>query len=217
MRVLLLQILVVLMVLGTNGQAVAGDPADSTTPNFSGTWVLNKKLSDSLQPARTEGARPGGGRGGMGGGGRGGGGMGGKGGGGRGGRGGGNMKSDEIFAQPSGQKHDRIKRLEEELSRLEIFHDGIELNLTNGLDISRLLFTDGRTTSIWTERGEAQAEARWEASTLVVQWKSGQGDVSRTRRYSLSDSGFQITVTESRRQPQSDKYRDLTLVYDKKP
>ena len=44
----------------------------------------------------------------------------------------------------------RLIRIQEEYARLEIYHDGIELNVTNGLDISRLLFTDGRRMNIWT-------------------------------------------------------------------
>jgi hypothetical protein len=145
-----------------------------------------------------------GGRGG-GGGGRGGGGRGG------GGQGGGGAQ------QPSAQDQQKTNRLENELSRLEIFQEGIEMNVTNGLDISRLLFTDNRTMTIWTQRGEAKANAHWDGSTLIVQWKTSQDTMSRIRRYTLSDSGFRLTVTEKRRQPESDKYREMTLVYDKNP
>ncbi len=153
----------------------------------------------------------GGGGGGGGGGGRGGGGGGGggRGGAGRGGGGGGGQ-------QPSVKDQQRAARMQQEMSRLEVFHDGIEMNVTNGLDISRLLFVDGRTMSIWTQRGEAKATAQWTGQTLVVQWKSAQDTMSRLRRYTLSNDGQQLTVTEKRRMPQGDKYREMKLVYDKR-
>ncbi len=108
----------------------------------------------------------------------------------------------------------RMVRLQEEYSRLEIFHDGIELNLTNGLDISRLLFTDGRRMNIWTQQGEAMATASWRERTLVVAWKIGQDTMSRIRNYTLSGSGRQLIMTENRRLPGQDKTVKIRMVYD---
>ena len=210
MRTALQRFLVLLLVLSPSVLAAAESAAD-TTPNFTGKWTLNKQMSDPIQPARPQGGPSGGGKsgggmsGGRGGGGRGGGGRDG------GGQGGGGAQ------QSSAQDQQKNQRLENELSRLEIFQDGIEMNVTNGLDISRLLFTDNRTMTIWTQRGEAKANAHWDGSTLIVQWKTGQDAMSCIRRYTLSDSGFRLTVTEKLRQPESDKYREMTLVYDKKP
>ncbi len=216
MRTALQHFLVLLLILSPSVLAAAEEATTDTGPNFTGNWVLNKKMSDPIQPARPQGGKSGGGGGG-GGGGRGGGGGGGRGGGGGGMSGGGGHGGGGGGQQPSVQDQQKIMRLEKELSRMEIFHDGIEMNVTNGLDISRLIFTDNRTMTIWTQRGEAKANAHWEGATLIVQWKTGQDTMSRIRRYTLSDSGFRITVTEKRRQPNSDKYRELTLVYDKKP
>ncbi len=211
MRTALQRFLVLLLVLSPNVLAAAEKAAEDTAPNFTGKWTLNKQMSDPIQPTRPQGGPSGGGKsggemsGGRGGGGRGGGGRGG------GGQGGGGAQP------PSAQDQQKTNRLENELSRLEIFQDGIEMNVTNGLNISRLLFTDNRTMTIWTQRGEAKANAHWDGSTLIVQWKTSQDAMSRIRRYTLSDSGFRLTVTEKRRQPESDKYREMTLVYDKKP
>jgi len=71
--------------------------------------------------------------------------------------------------QPAAQNQHRAARLQQELSHIEIFHDGNELDITNGLDISCLLFTDGRTMTIWTQHGEAIATAIRKGQTLVVQ------------------------------------------------
>jgi len=204
MRTALLRLFFVLT-LASGGLGLA---TENTTVNFTGQWILNTKLSDPIQPARPEGGRQQGGMSG-GGGGRGGGGRGGGGGGGRGSHAGGSGQ------QPSVQDQQRAVRMQQELSRLEIFQDGIELNVTNGMDISRLLYTDGRTMNIWTQRGEAQAIATWEDRTLTVQWKTRTETMSRLRRYSLSDNGLQLTVTEKRRLPKGDKYREMTLIYDK--
>ena len=188
-------------------------------PNLTGNWILNVKASDDMAAVMREamgsgqgmGGR-GGGRGGGGGGGRGGG-MGG-GGGGRGGGKGSGMGDSGADQARTVKAQQRMVRLQEEYSRLEIFHDGIELNLTNGLDISRLLFTDGRRMNIWTQQGEANATASWRERTLVVAWKTGQDTMSRIRNYTLSGSGRQLIMTENRRLPGQDKTVKIRMVYD---
>ena len=97
---------------------------------------------------------------------------------------------------------------------MEIFHDGIELNVTNGLDISRLLFTDGRRMNIWTQQGEANATAHWQDRTLVMEWKTRQDTMSRIRHYTVSETGFQLVMTETRRLPGHDKTVKIRMVYD---
>lgn len=188
--------------------------AQDEPPNLTGKWVLNKKMSDDFAEVMKEAKgggqeRPegGGGRGGGKGGGGGGRGGGGRGGGGRGGNG--DQNPDRQT-----QDQERLNRALEEYSRLEIFHDGIELNVTNGLDITRLLYTDGREMSIWTQRGEAKATATWQDQMLMVEWKSDQDKLSRLRKYTLSDEGQKLTLLETLHPPGQDKAIDITMVYD---
>ncbi len=179
-------------------------------PNFTGNWTLNTKMSDDIQQVMMKAMGAGGGRGG-GGGGRGGSMGGGKGGGRGGGRRGG-MGGNQPGQNPKAMK--RAEEMKQQHSRLEIFQDGIELNVTNGLDISRLLHTDGRTENIWTQRGEATATANWENQVLMVQWKSRQETLSRTRSYQLIDDGRRLTVKELIRVPNSNEMISVRLVYD---
>ena len=197
--------------------------AQDETPNLTGNWILNPKQSDDIGDVMREamGGSQGSGGGGMRGGGKGGGMGGGRGGGG--GQGGGGGRGGGMNGSGGGQDQDRavkaqqkMARAKEEYSRLEIFHDGIELNVTNGLDISRLLFTDGRQMNIWTQNGEARATANWEGRTLIVAWKTRQDTMSRIRYYTLSEGGMQLTMTESRRLPGQDKTVKITMVYDLK-
>jgi hypothetical protein len=192
---------------------LAIDISPDAQPNLTGKWTLNVKASDDMAAVMREAM--GGGQS-MGGGGKGGGG--GRGGGGGGGRGGGgkgdgmSISGDDPARQVKAQQ--RLVRIQEEYSILEIFHDGIELNVTNGLDISRLLFTDGRRMNIWTQQGEATATAHWQDRTLVVEWKTGQDTMSRIRYYSLSETGYQLVMNESRRLPGQDKTLKIRMVYD---
>jgi hypothetical protein len=204
----------------------SGESSQVRLPNFSGHWVLNIKESDDFAEVMREamgggqsgrgGGMEGGRGGGMGGGHGGGKGGGGGGrGGGKGGGGGGRGSSDSSGDQERQIKaQQKLARAQVEYSRLDIFHDGIELNVTNGLDISRLLFTDGRQMNIWTQRGEATATASWQERTLVVSWKTSQDTMSRIRYYTLSEGGQQLTMTESRRFPGQDKTVKITMVYN---
>ncbi len=180
--------------------------------NFTGNWTLNKKLSDDVQQVMMKAMGGGGkGRGGMGGGGRGGHG-GGRGGGGRGGGMGGQPGGGQSGGNPQTQK--RAEKMKQQFSRLEIFQDGIELNVTDGLDITRLLHTDGRSDTIWTQRGEATAETNWENDILVIQWKTRQDTKARIRHYQLDEKGSRLTVKEMIRMPNSKEMLSVQLVYD---
>jgi len=159
MRNSLLALIVIATMVGP-GSALA---EEGSGPNFTGTWVLNQDLSDSFQPQRLPAGSPQGGM--RGGGGRGGGG-GMRGGGGR----GGGTKQNRTGQQPPPGDPQKVVRIQQEISRLEIFHAGPELNITSGLDISRLFFTDGRTTTVMAERGQATATATWRDATLKIQW-----------------------------------------------
>jgi hypothetical protein len=188
---------------------LVGAKAQDSPTNLTGAWVLNEKESDNFTEIMNR-ASGGGqvdrqtGRGkGQGGGGRGGG-----------GRGGGRNSGSSGDEERQVRAQQKLTRAQMEYSRLEIFHDGIELNVTNGLDISRLLFTDGRLMNIWTQNGEATATASWQDRTLVVTWKTSQDTMSRIRYYTLAEGGQQLTMTESRRLPGQDKSIKIKMVYD---
>ncbi len=187
---------------------LAIDISHDTQPNLTGNWILNEKASDDMAAVMREAM--GGGQS-MGGGGKGGGG--GRGGGRGGGKGGGTGNSGEDAARQA-KAQQRLIRVQEEYSRIKIFHDGIELNVTNGLDISRLLFTDGRSMNIWTQQGEANATAHWQGRTLIVEWKTNQDTMSRIRNYTVSETGYQMIMTETRRLPGQDKTVKIRMVYD---
>lgn len=186
--------------------------AQDSPTNLTGKWILNEKLSDDFNKIMQEahgsdqrspqGGKQGGGR---------------RGGGGRGGGPGSGQQGGSEKGERQVKAQQRAARAGEEYSRLEIFHDGIELNVTNGLEISHLIFTDGRQMNIWTQNGEARATAIWQDQTLVVQWKTSQDTMSRIRRYTISDGGQRLTVTEARRLPNQDKAMEITLVYDFNP
>ena len=193
-------------------------------PNLTGTWILNAKESDDLgsamSEARGDGQNSGGGGGRRSGGGPGGGGGGPGGGGGQGGgggpaRGGGRGESGSGEDRAA-QAEERMARQMEEYSRLEIYQDGIELNVANGLDISRLLFLDGREMTIWTQHGEATATASWRDQFLVVEETPAREGLGRTRSYTLSAGGQKLVMNETRRLPGQDKTIKLTMVYDLK-
>ncbi len=208
---------------------VQAEESPDSSPNLTGYWTINEKLSDDLQQVMMKamgggrgggkggGGGHGGGGGGMGGGGRGGGmGGGGRGGGmGGGGRGGGMSGGggDSSANNPQAQK--RAEEMKQQYSRLEIFQDGDELNVTNGLDITRLLYTDGRTNTIWTQRGEAAATAIWEGSTLVIRWKTRQETLARVRYYSLDEEKKRLTVSEEIQIPNKDEVVKIRMVYDR--
>ncbi len=109
-----------------------------------------------------------------------------------------------------------LKRHEEmiqKISRLEIYQEGTELNLTDGLDITQLIFTDGRKHSIWTQAGEVQANAGWEGPVLVLQFQAPRDKAPQFRRFQLSEDGQELTVTETRRFGGQDRETPIRLVY----
>ena len=109
-------------------------------------------------------------------------------------------------------------RLKQEISELEIFQQGAELNITDGLDISRLIVIGGGEAIIWTERGEVKASARWENGTLVEKWQPSGRGAGRTRRYALTEDGRQLIVQEERSGvPGQERPFTVRLVYDRRP
>lgn len=209
---------VLTLVAGT--LAVPGTPLaqETTHPDLSGTWQLNTAKSDdpaqvmrkAMGGDRPQGERPGGG-GGM----RGGGGMAGGRGGGRGGMGGGDQMGSGGGGRDSQDMAKRGEEARQRNARLEIFLEGVELNVTDGLDITRLLHTDGRQDKIWTERGEVEATARWEGPALTVRWAGPRDKTGTVRRYELSEDGATLTVTDERPLPGQDKTVKIRMVYDR--
>ncbi len=197
----------------------AQQPQDPVTA-YCGTWILDKSASDDItrrlpgQSSRPDrgasesasGSEPRGGRG------RGGGRMGG-GGKGAGSRGAGSRgAAPGMDRAPDGDSAQRKLRLQKRASRLEIFTDGGELDITDGLDMTRLLYCDGRTVTIWTESGEVKANARWQSGRITETWSGGRGS-GRTIIYELSEDGSTLMVTERRPRPGDQPDATLHLVY----
>jgi hypothetical protein len=200
----------ILMCMAVGGPLAA--PA-AELPNFSGTWLLNLELSErpTAPPADREHLPRGGGKGSHQGGRRGG----------QGGRAGGpgaeGRGADSRPQQPAaGREPKPTRNRVQEMSRLEIFHDGPELNLTDGLAVSRLLFTDGRATTIWAENGEVTTTAVWQGADLVISWQTPADGAGRVQRFALSEDGRRLTVHEQRRVPGGEEFRSVTFVYDRR-
>ena len=99
-------------------------------PDLSGEWVLNEKASDDPDTIMRRARGAGGGNGDMPGGGGGG-----KGGGGRGG--GGRPEAEGASGGPGAGMLERYRAL-------SVFHEAGEIDITDGMDISRLLHIDGQ-------------------------------------------------------------------------
>lgn len=204
------------------------DASETATPlpleEFNGTWVLNPEQSQDLAALMREamgssrgpsGGRPGGGRGGgMRGGGMGGGGMGG---GGRSGGAPGAQFGESGSAQGQDPMAQHLLRMQKEYSRVEIFLEGPELNVTNGLDIVQLYFLDGRQTSIWTERGEMTAQSEARDGQLLIRTRGRGPADGRTLTYSLSGDAPQLILMEERLLPGKEKPLTIRMVYDRTP
>lgn len=204
MKISMRHLLIPVLLLAVSAIPAAADEV----PDLNGEWVLNKEASDDpdavMRPARAGSGGDGMGRGG---------GMG-RGSGGRGGRGsrgssmggGGRPAGGEGDGNPGG-------RLLERYGTLSVFHEADDLDLTDGMNISRLLHVDGKAEKVWTERGQVMATAQWLDDELEVLWQGGGGE--RTSRYTLSEDGEQLVVTEEFLRPGSDDKVRLRLVYDR--
>lgn len=202
--------------VATGGVAGAGVPAAGVAAptgrvraNFSGTWRIDPKASDD--PAKLNdmpgGRGPGGGA------------MGGRGGRPRG------PAIDPNQGTMPGEGFDGSDRPEKErqeaegrkagreFGRLEIFHDGDEFDLTDGMQISRVLKVGGQPTEVFTPRGSMKAAAVWEGEAMVVTERNPDGRVMRTRQFMLSADKQVLTVREVRHMPGKDGDLTMTLVY----
>ncbi len=179
-------------------------------PDFSGSWQLDPKASDD--PAMI----PGGGERGQGGPGSGG------------GRGAGSRRGPtadpnqgtmpgEGFDGSDAPERDRDeaagRQSAREFGQLEIFHSGDEFDLTDGMQVSRMLTIGGQPTEVFTPRGPAKATAAWDYDALLVTESDPQGQVRRTRQFQLSADGGTLTVREIRHRPGKEGNHTMTMVY----
>jgi hypothetical protein len=150
--------------------------------NLSGTWRLNKDLSDDPQQKMKDARSESGGGGGHSGG-RHGGGMGR----GSGGRSGGSGSGDEG-PRP-------LEDMATALQQLKIDHQDPALTIEDGLGRLHHLFTDGR--KIEEERsygGTTEIHAVWKDARIVVTTQSEKGPKT-TETYAVAADGSQLTVT----------------------
>lgn len=202
----------------------AGEPIgaeDANTPvNLTGSWVLNDKLSDPFEPptgagGQGDGRHGGGSRGGGKGGGRGGGMGGGRGGGMGGGRGGGSQPTQDNTEQRQAEQQQKMEEMTQKVARITIFQEGLEFNVTDGRDISHLLYTDGREMTIWTDRGQATASAYWNGPVLVTRWRMGKDQPENVRRFLLDGTTDRLIVTDTFTRPDNDQATTRTMTYDR--
>ncbi len=201
----------------SGGAPTAGvaTPAPKLRPNLSGTWRMDPKASDDPSKINERPGGPGGPGGGRG--------MGGGRGGAMGGRGG--LSPDPDGGKMPGEGFDGSDKPEKErqaaegrqagreFGRLEIFHDGDEFDLTDGMQISRVLKIGGQPTDVFTPRGTMKAAATWEGDALVVNERNPDGRVMRTRQFMLSTDKQVLTVREVRHMPGKDGDATMTLVF----
>jgi len=183
--------------------------------DMSGLWIIDKKASDDLKEVLAPASRGKGGGSSMGGmsGGRGGGGRGG------GGRGGGGGQRGGMNNDSGGADRERMMKmmqdLEKEISQLEIFQTGHEFNVTDGMDMTRLIFTDGRDNTIWTRQGEANATGSWNGRTLKIQVNGGGKKQGQVRHYTISEDGLKLTVLFKKSMGPRGEPKTIRLVYRK--
>ena len=97
-------------------------------------------------------------------------------------------------------------------SRLVIFHAGPEFGVTDAMDISQTVTTDGRKSERWTQRGQVFETAVVEDGKIVVHSEGQDGQV-RTTSYELNADGTELTVLMAFKPPRADKDITLRSVY----
>ena len=156
--------------------------------NLSGTWKLNKDLSDDPQQKMKDARSESGGGGGRSGGhhGGGGGGGGGRGWGGR--SGGSGSGSGDEGSRPA-------EDMTTALQHLKIDHQDPALTIEDGIGRQHHLFTDGR--KVEEERsygGTTEIHTVWKDGHVVVTTQSEKGP-KITETYAVAADGSQLTVT----------------------
>lgn len=178
--------IVLVMVLAA---ATAAEEPDR--PDLSGRWTLNQEASDNLMEVLGPMAA---GRGGQ-------------------GDGVGSANPEAITEDQIAQMQRRLDRMLGRLSYLEIFHEDPDLDYTDGMDITRLLHTDGREDTVWTDQGQMKAKAVWNDAILDITWRGEHGD--RKTYLTLSADGRQLIVNEQLVLPDGGNGATIRLVYDR--
>ena len=91
------------------------------------------------------------------------------------------------------------------------------MNVTNGLEITHLMHTDGRSDIIWTPQGETNVTAEWEDQKLVIRLQDKRNPEPRTRYFSLAEEGKRLIIKEMISIPKKDEMVSDQLVYDLQP
>ena len=117
--------------------------------------------------------------------------------------------------QRQAEQQQKLEAMKRKVARITIFQEGLEFNVTDGQDISHLLFTDGREMTIWTDRGQATAFAAWNGPVLVTRWRMGKDQPENIRRFSLDAATDRLIVTDTFTRPDSDKPTTRTMTYDR--
>jgi hypothetical protein len=198
--------------------AASAHADDAARLDLTGTWVLDEHASDDVVETLKAAMGSMGGRGGKGGamGGRGGGrGIRGGGRGGRGGMGGGmngGAPADGDRPDPSARLAARAEQILDGARRLEIFHAGDELNITDGTGLSQLLIC-GEESQVWTQGGERTAVTAWDGDVLRVTMKAPEGGRGPGvgASYALVDDS--LVVTRYMSSPRSENGMTLKFVY----
>lgn len=182
---------IVVLLLVMTGAALAEDPP--AHPDLSGNWVLNRQASGNIEQilgpiAAGPAPQEVGGRGSQDG-------------------------PQEMTEERKAQILRRMERMLERLAALEIFHEDPDLDYTDGLEISRVLHTDGREDTVWTETGQMQASATWTGGTLEITWVGET--VSRKTYLAMSPDGRQLIVNEQVRSEGRGPAATLRLVYNR--
>jgi len=135
-------------------------------------------------------------------------------GGGRGGRGGsGKSMNNEPGLSVQKRMQKNMNNLQREIARLEIFQTGHEFNVTDGMDMTRLLYTDGRDNTGWTRHGKALATAEWTGKTLKVQVHGKDKKQGQVRHYTVSEGGSKLTVLLKKSLRPGGEPRTIRLIY----
>jgi hypothetical protein len=178
----------VLICLATAFATQSGAAQDSATterPNFTGTWRLNRELSDKPQEKVKEAVGKRGALGRM-----------------IGGRG------------AQGKIQDRMKNMEGFGEVLKITHNDPEFQVSGNSDVSRQIFTDGRKVSATTPKGESfETTAHWQGSQLVVVTQRANGG-KLTQTYSLAEGDEQMIVLIQIAAQRLDRPIEMRFVYD---
>jgi hypothetical protein len=164
-------------------------------PDFSGSWQLNRELSDDPQKKMKEamgsmgGAAGAFGRimGGM--------------------RGGG------------GKANERMKNSPLMSGLMKIIHNDPELRITTDDEsgASKTIYTDGRlvrdTMQVRDKEVDTETTARWKGDQLVVTTQMGQGG-KRTAIYRLAEDARQLIISLQIENPRLNQPIEMRLVYD---